>query len=81
VGVWDIACDSTQTPQLPPTLLIDNLLPHGRSAIKHKFSCGRDLEGGRRGVERRRHIAACSQVGGSAGDDTDTISQLDMKVF
>jgi len=65
----------------PLPLLIDNLLPHGRSSIKHKFSCGWDLGGRGGGVERRRHIAASSQVGSSAGDDTDTISSLDMKVF
>jgi hypothetical protein len=61
LSMWALGppvCDSAHS--LP--VLIDNLLLHGRSTIKHKFSSGRDCGG--RGV--RRHIAARSQVGGES---------------
>jgi hypothetical protein len=45
-SMWDPGTSPVmaRVPPSPP-LLIDNLLPHGRSTIKHKFSCGRDFGG------------------------------------
>jgi hypothetical protein len=44
-GTWPVIA------RIALPLLIDNLLPHGRSTIKHKFSCGRDFGEGMEGGE------------------------------